>query len=55
VVKRYQTALVWFRRELCNHDHAALFHALKDAKQVHCVFVFDTEILDLLEDRRDRR
>ena len=55
VAKRYETALVWFRRDLRDHDHAALFHALKDAQRVHCVFVFDTEILDLLEDRRDRR
>jgi len=55
VAKRYKTALVWFRRDLRNYDHAALYHALKDAQQVHCVFVFDTEILDLLADRQDRR
>ena len=55
MVKRYETALVWFRRDLRNNDHAALYHALKDAQQVHCVFVFDTEILDLLADRQDRR
>ena len=54
-VKRYDAALVWFRRDLRNYDHAALYHALKDARQVHCVFVFDTEILDLLTDRQDRR
>ena len=55
VVKRYDTALVWFRRDLRNYDHAALYYALKDARQVHCVFVFDTEILDPLAERRDRR
>jgi deoxyribodipyrimidine photo-lyase len=55
VVKRYETALVWFRRDLRSYDHAALYNALKDARQVHCVFVFDTEILDLLADRQDRR
>jgi deoxyribodipyrimidine photo-lyase len=55
VAKRYETALVWFRRDLRDHDHAALSHALRDARQVHCVFVFDTEILDALIDRRDRR
>jgi deoxyribodipyrimidine photo-lyase len=55
VEKRYETAMVWFRRDLRSHDHAALYHALKDARQVHCVFVFDTEILDLLADRQDRR
>ena len=53
--KRYNTALVWFRRDLRAYDHAALHHALKEARQVHCVFVFDSEILDALPDRQDRR
>ena len=52
---RYAAALVWFRRDLRAHDHAALYHALKSARGVHCVFVFDTEILDALEQRADRR
>jgi deoxyribodipyrimidine photo-lyase len=47
-------ALVWFRRDLRAHDHAALYHALRAAEQVWCVFVFDTDILDALP-RRDRR
>ena len=50
-----ETALVWFRRDLRDHDHGPLHHALADAAKVHCVFVFDTEILDALEDRADRR
>ena len=54
-MKRYETALVWFRRDLRSHDHAALYHALKEARRVHCVFVFDSEILDPLADRHDRR
>ena len=37
--------LVWFRRDLRASDHAALYHALRSCAQVHCVFVFDTEIL----------
>jgi len=53
--KRYDTALVWFRRDLRNYDHAALYHALRDSRQVHCVFVFDTTILDALRNRADRR
>ena len=53
--QRLDSALVWFRRDLRAHDHAALYHALKSARRVHCVFVFDTEILDALEDRADRR
>jgi deoxyribodipyrimidine photo-lyase len=48
-------ALVWFRRDLRNYDHAALYHALKAHSQVYCAFVFDTEILDTLSDKADRR
>ena len=49
------SALVWFRRDLRDTDHAALHAALTAHDAVHCVFVFDTEILDGLEDRADRR
>ena len=52
--KALDTALVWFRRDLRAHDHAALYHALKAARQVHCCFVFDRDILDALP-RSDRR
>jgi deoxyribodipyrimidine photo-lyase len=47
-------ALVWFRRDLRTRDHAALYHALRSARRVWCVFVFDTQILDELP-RIDRR
>jgi deoxyribodipyrimidine photo-lyase len=48
-------ALVWFRRDLRDHDHAALYHARKQARRVYCAFCFDTEILDRLPSRADRR
>jgi len=48
-------ALVWFRRDLRAHDHAALHAALCAHRAVHCAFVFDTEILDVLPSRADRR
>jgi len=48
-------ALVWFRRDLRIADHAALHAALSAHGAVHCAFVFDTEILDLLPSRSDRR
>jgi deoxyribodipyrimidine photo-lyase len=51
----YVRALVWFRRDLRDFDHAALYHALKRARQVVCAFVFDREILDRLPDPADRR
>jgi deoxyribodipyrimidine photo-lyase len=51
----YPTSLVWFRRDLRSYDHAALSRALQESERVYCAFVFDTDILDLLKDRADRR
>ena len=48
-------ALMWFRRDLRDYDNAALRAALERHRAVHCAFVFDTEILDRLEARDDRR
>ncbi|PKO35219.1 MAG: deoxyribodipyrimidine photolyase [Betaproteobacteria bacterium HGW-Betaproteobacteria-7] len=50
-----EKALVWFRRDLRDHDHAALAAALAEAGSVYCAFVFDREILDALPTRCDRR
>jgi deoxyribodipyrimidine photo-lyase len=52
--KKYPTGLMWFRRDLRAFDNAALHHALKSCEQVHCVFVFDQEILATLP-KQDRR
>ncbi|MDL1866679.1 deoxyribodipyrimidine photo-lyase [Betaproteobacteria bacterium PRO4] len=49
------SALVWFRRDLRCYDHAALYHALRRHQQVYCAFIFDTDILDVLPSRQDRR
>jgi len=51
---RFATGLVWFRRDLRAHDHAALHHALSQCATVHAVFVLDRDILDPLP-RVDRR
>lgn len=50
----FHHSLVWLRRDLRLSDHAALSHALRQSRQVFCVFVFDKAILDNLP-RRDRR
>ena len=50
-----KTALVWFRRDLRCYDHAALHAALSTFDHVHCAFVYDTDILDALPTRIDRR
>lgn len=48
-------ALVWFRRDLRDNDHAALHAALESHRAVHCAFLFDIEILGALESNADRR
>lgn len=45
----------WFRRDLRLNDNHALFQALKSGKPVICVFIFDTDILNKLEDKDDAR
>ena len=48
-------SLCWFRRDLRLQDHAALYYALRSGHSVVPVFIFDTQILDELEDKEDRR
>ena len=45
----------WFRRDLRMNDNHGLFRALNDHGDVLPLFIFDTEILDELEDKNDRR
>ncbi len=52
--KQFDTGLMWFRRDLRIIDNAALCMALNACRQLHCVFIFDREILDTLP-RADRR
>ena len=47
--------IFWFRRDLRLTDNAGLYHALKDGKPVLPLFVFDSNILDELEDKTDSR
>lgn len=47
--------IMWFRRDLRLQDNAALYHALKSGLPVVPVFIFDSNILDDLEDKKDRR
>lgn len=47
--------LFWFRRDLRLQDNAGLYFALKENDNVLPVFIFDTEILDKLEDQKDAR
>ncbi len=49
------TTLFWFRRDLRLQDNAGLYHALKENNEVLPIFIFDSEILDKLEDKSDLR
>jgi deoxyribodipyrimidine photo-lyase len=45
----------WLRRDLRLHDNTALHYAIQDGLPVLPVFIFDTEILDKLDDKKDAR
>ncbi len=49
------TSVFWFRRDLRLQDNAGLYYALKENKNVIPVFIFDSTILDKLEDKADKR
>ena len=48
-------AIFWFRRDLRLHDNAGLYHALRSGMPVLPVFIFDTDILNDLKNKKDRR
>lgn len=49
-------SIFWFRRDLRLDDNAGLYYALKESSSpVLPIFIFDSEILDKLEDKKDRR
>ncbi len=48
-------SIFWFRRDLRLHDNAGLYHALKSGIPVQPIFIFDSNILDNLEERNDAR
>jgi deoxyribodipyrimidine photo-lyase len=45
----------WFRRDLRLDDNAALYHSLKSGLPVLPLFILDTNILDKLENKADKR
>ena len=47
--------IFWFRRDLRLTDNAGLYHALRSGEKVQCIFIFDKNILDQLEDKDDCR
>jgi deoxyribodipyrimidine photo-lyase len=47
--------IFWFRRDLRLQDNAGLYQALKSGLPVLPIFIFDTNILQKLEDKNDAR
>lgn len=47
--------IFWFRRDLRLEDNAGLYHALNSGLKVIPVFILDTDILNHLEDKEDKR
>jgi len=50
-----KVAIHWFRRDLRLTDNTALHHAVESAYPVLPIFIFDKNILDALENRKDAR
>jgi deoxyribodipyrimidine photo-lyase len=50
-----EVSIFWFRRDLRLEDNAGLWKALKSGHPVVPIFIFDTNILNQLEDKRDPR
>jgi deoxyribodipyrimidine photo-lyase len=53
--KEIRYTLFWFRRDLRLTDNAGLYHALKNSNSVLPIFIFDRNILDELDNKKDRR
>jgi deoxyribodipyrimidine photo-lyase len=51
----HKLTVFWLRRDLRLFDNKAFYYALKESRQVLPVFIFDTNILDELEDKYDKR
>ena len=49
------TNILWLRRDLRLHDHAALHAALRELGNLQPIFIFDSDILKRFQNPRDRR
>lgn len=54
-MKNKSCVLFWFRRDLRLQDNAGLYHALKSGYPVLPIFIFDSEILEKLDNKKDKR
>ena len=54
-MSKNKVVVFWFRRDLRLQDNIGLYHALQSDFPVLPIFIFDTDILERLEDKKDRR
>ena len=54
-MNKKQVNIFWFRRDLRLEDNTALYQALMDDLPVLAIFIFDTHILNKLEEKKDKR
>lgn len=54
-MNKSKVTLFWFRRDFRLEDNRSLFHAHQEENPVQPIFIFDTEILDKLENKKDAR
>jgi len=55
MITKKKISVFWFRRDLRLDDNVGLYYALKENTSVLPIFIFDTNILNQLEDKTDRR
>jgi len=53
--EKLEISIFWFRRDLRLDDNNGLYKALISGNKVLPIFIFDTEILNQLDDKFDRR
>ena len=54
-MNKSRISIFWFRRDLRLHDNNGLYKALTTSDNILPIFIFDTDILDGLKDKADRR
>lgn len=55
MIKKHKINIFWFRRDLRLVDNIGLFHALNQDLPTLPLFIFDSNILNDLDDKKDRR
>jgi deoxyribodipyrimidine photo-lyase len=55
MMEKDSVSIFWFRRDLRIDDNAGLYYALKGEFPVLCLFIFDSEILNKINDKKDAR